>query len=319
MGRLRVADVAANVANRVIDVAVGNDKIESAIEIEIGEAAAKAESCFRGAADTGCNGDVVELSGGRRTVQSDHLVVEISDGDAGAAGIFEVTDIHAHAGTRFAVGAEGQTRFDSYVFEFSVAQIAIQLVGLSVIGDEEIGPAVLIEIQHSHTERLGTGIKNSAGGSDVFEGAVATIAEKPAGFSAVSFGRAIGFIFSVQTAKDVVFGRPVHIIADEEIEMAVAIVIEPEGRCAEGRAAGKTAGLRYVAKRAFARVHKQAILPHTGDQDVRESIVIVISDGNAHAVEFDIESRGACNVRESAVAIIFVEFQRGASALVAGP
>src|SRR6266404_1495431 len=229
MGRLRVADVAANVANRVIDVAVGNDKIESAIEIEIGEAAAKAESCFRGAADTGCNGDVVELSGGRRTVQSDHLVVEISDGDAGAAGIFEVTDIHAHAGTRFAVGAEGQTRFNGHVLEFSVAQIAIKLVGLSVVGNEKIGPAILIEIEHGNTERFRTGVKDSAGGSNIFERSVAAIAEKPAGFSAVGFGRAVGFIFSVQAAKDIVFWRPVHIIAYEKIEMAVAIVIEPEG------------------------------------------------------------------------------------------
>src|ERR1700747_1603221 len=108
MGRLGVADIAANIANGVVNVTVGNDEIEAAIEIEIGKAQAKAESISGGAADTGCNAYVLELSRGRRAVESDHLVVEIGDGDAGAAGIFEVADIHAHSRTRFAVGAEGE-------------------------------------------------------------------------------------------------------------------------------------------------------------------------------------------------------------------
>ncbi len=115
------------------------------------------------------------------------------------------------------------------------------------------------------------------------------------------------------------FGRPVHIIADEEIEMAVAIVIEPQGRCAEGRAAGETAGFGDIAKCAFAGVQEQAVLADTRDQDVRESIVVVICDSDAHAVEFDIESGGAGYVGEGSVAIVFIKLQRGASALVAGP
>ena len=44
--RLRVADIAANVSNRVVDVAIGDDEIKATVEIEIGKAAAKAKSIF---------------------------------------------------------------------------------------------------------------------------------------------------------------------------------------------------------------------------------------------------------------------------------
>ncbi len=139
---------------RIVDVAVGNDQIEAAVEIEIGKAAAEAQSCFGRSADPGRERHVIELSGGRRTVQSNHFIVEVGDGDSGSARIFEVADIDAHACAGFSVGAESEACFDGGIFEFSVAQIAIEFVGLSVVGDEKIGPAILIEVEHGNAERF---------------------------------------------------------------------------------------------------------------------------------------------------------------------
>ena len=45
--RLRVADVAADVAHGLVDVAVGDDEIERAVEIDVGEHAAEAERVAR--------------------------------------------------------------------------------------------------------------------------------------------------------------------------------------------------------------------------------------------------------------------------------
>ena len=53
-------------------------------------------------------------------------------------------------------------------------------------------------------------------------------------------------MFSVETAEDIVLGGPLHVIADEEVEQAVAIVIEPERGGAEGEAAVESAGMRDV-------------------------------------------------------------------------
>ncbi len=49
--RLCVSDIAPDVADRFIDVAVGHDQIEAPVEIQIGKDAAEAQACERGDAD----------------------------------------------------------------------------------------------------------------------------------------------------------------------------------------------------------------------------------------------------------------------------
>ena len=72
----------------------------------------------------------------------------------GAAGVFEVGDIDAHAGARLAFGAEGDAGFDGGIFEGAVALVAIKLVGLRVVGDKQIGPTIAVLVQQSHAERF---------------------------------------------------------------------------------------------------------------------------------------------------------------------
>src|SRR5258707_11983570 len=64
MRRLRVANIAANVADSVVDVAVGDDEVQAAIEIEVGKAAAKSECGFGRTADASRERDIIELPGG---------------------------------------------------------------------------------------------------------------------------------------------------------------------------------------------------------------------------------------------------------------
>ena len=234
--RLRIAYVAADVADRFVDVAVGDGEIERAIEIGVEKSAAEAQRIFGGGADSGLLSDVVVGSVAESAIEADHFIIEIGDGDAGAAGIFEVAGIHTHSGAGFPFRAEGDSCFDGDIFECAVAEIAVELVGLRVVGDQEIGPAILIKIEHCDTEGFGAGVENSAVCCGVFESSVAAIVEEPAGFASIGFGSAIGFLFAVEAAEDVVLGRPFHVIADEEIEQAITIVIEPESGGAEGLA-----------------------------------------------------------------------------------
>jgi hypothetical protein len=46
---------------------------------------------------------------------------------------------------------------------------------LSVVRHQQIGPTALAFIEHGDAERFLTAVENAAGGSDVFEGAVAAI------------------------------------------------------------------------------------------------------------------------------------------------
>ena len=237
----------------------------------------------------------------------------------GDAGVVEIGDVDSHAGARFAFAAEGDSGLDGGIFEGAVALVAVKLVGLSVVGDEQIGPAVAVLVEQGDAERFRTAVEDSAGGGDIFERAVAAIVKQPAGCSAIRFGRAVGLVFAVEAAEDVGFGRPLHVVADEQIEQAVAIVVEPQRGGAEALALAEAGGVGDVDERALAGVAEESVLADAGDEDVGKAVVVVVADGHAHAVEFDIETGAGGYVGEGAVAVVAVEPKRGAGFLVSGP
>src|SRR5262249_10341542 len=122
---------------------------------------------------------------------------------------------------------ERNSGFHRHIAKRAIALIAIKLVGFGVIGDQQIGPAVLVVIDHGDAQGLRTAVKQSARRRAVFKGAVAAIVKEPAGLADISFGRAVGLVLAVQAAEHIVLTRPLHVITDEQIEAAVAIIIEP--------------------------------------------------------------------------------------------
>src|SRR5580704_1320079 len=61
------------------------------------------------------------------------------------------------------------------------------------------------------------------------------------------------------------------------------------------------------------------VLPDASDKDVGKAIVVVVADGHAHAIEFDVQTGVGSHVGECAVAVVVIEAQRGARFLVARP
>ena len=76
---------------------------------------------------------------------------------------------------------------------------------------------------------------------------------------------------------------------------------------------------RDVDERALAGVPEQPVLSDAGDEEIREAVVVEVADGDAHAVELDVEAGAARHVGERAVAVVAVQAQRRPLALVAGP
>ena len=205
-----------------------------AVEIDDRRTRIRIRGVLREAAPTpGCARDVLVERRAPRAIETDHLVVEVGDGDPGAAGVVEVAGIDTHPRPRLAVLAEGDAGLQRHVLERAVAQIPIQLVRLRVVGDEEIGPAVLVVVDHRHAERFRAGVEDAARGGDVLERAVAAVTEQPAGLAAIRLRRAVGLLLAVEAAEDVVLRRPPDVVADEQIEQAVAIEVEPQRGGAE--------------------------------------------------------------------------------------
>ncbi len=317
--RLCMADAGASRPRGFVDVTVGHDEIERAVECHVRKAAAEPEPVARGRANTRAHGHVLEQARGARPVEPDHLLIEVRDGHAHAAGVVEVARVDAHAGARTPLGAERDARRNAHLAKPAVPQVPVELVRLRVVGDDEIGPPVALIVDERDTERLRARVEDAARRGHVLERAVAAIAEQPAGVAAVRLGRAVGLRLPVGAAEDVVFDRPAHVVADEQIEMTVVVDVDPDRRRAEPLPSAEPARARRVDERALARVPKQPVLPHTRDEQIGEAVVVEIADGHAHAVHLDVETRARGDVGERAVAVVAEQLGCRSHPVMSGP
>ena len=74
----------------------------------------------------------------------------------------------------------------------------------------------------------------------------------------------------------------------------------------------------HVAELAVAFVVEQAVAFERGDVDVVAAVVVVVADGDAHAVDLDVEAAAARDVGERAVVIVAIE-RGGGVAAARGP
>src|SRR4029078_8122858 len=58
---------------------------------------------------------------------------------------------------------------------------------------------------------------------------------------------------------------------------------------------------------------------YAGQQNVRKTIVVIVADRDTHAVHFEIETSLAGDISEGSIAIVVIEAQGAAGALVLGP
>jgi hypothetical protein len=101
---------------------------------------------------------------------------------------------------------------------------------------------------------------------------------------------------------------PLHVIAHEEIEIPVVVVIEEGG--AGAPIARKTAHTRArsdVGEFAAARIAKEPGPAHFGNQNVVQAVVVKISHGRSHAKEADVETGATRHVFKLPLAIVAIE------------
>src|SRR5208283_4129074 len=78
-------------------------------------------------------------------------------------------------------------------------------------------------------------------------------------------------------------------------------------------------GEGYIDKGSLAGIVEQPVLAYTGDENVREAVVVIVADSHAHAVHLNVESGAGSNVGEGSVSVVVIQPQRGVPLLVAGP
>ncbi len=174
-------------------------------------------------------------------------------------------------------------------------------------------------LDQRHAQRLRRRVKQSGLRGDVLERAVAAIAEEPGGRAAIRFRRAIRLLLAVHAAMDVGLGRPAHVVADEQIQPAIAVVVEPQGRGAEAGAIAKACPRGDVHEGALAAVAKQAVLANRRDQQILPAVVVEVRDGHAHPVKVRREARALGDIDECARSRISIELGAAGRGWLARP
>ena len=123
---LRVTDI-ADIAHRVVDMAVDHGQVQKSVEIGIEKDASEAEAAFRRKSNPAGDRGVgkARIAG---PVQAYHFIVKVGNRNPGLAGIVEIGRVHAHTSAGFPLRAESYAAFDRDILERPVALIAVELV-----------------------------------------------------------------------------------------------------------------------------------------------------------------------------------------------
>ena len=111
-----------------------------------------------------------------------------------------------------------------------------------------------------------------------------------------------------------------HVVGDEQIEVAVAIVIEEAAaRAPAVLDAGHARLLGDVRECAVAVVAVEHVSPEVGDEEIVEPIVVVVADATRLTPSGAGQAGFAGHVREGAIAIVVEQITGGLPAPAAGP
>ena len=295
-----------------IDVAVGDEDVEPAVVVHVEEADAPAEVAGVDA-EAGEVGVVVEVAAAEVQIEGVGVAGEVGLDDVEEAVAVEVSDGNAHAGLGLAVGRVGDAGLDGDVFEGAVLLVLVEGGGGGVVGDVDVGPAIVVEVGDADAEAIGAdGVEDARFFGDVGEGAVAIVVVEDvfttlqAGWAAGDLNAFVGAAggFGVGRGLDV----EVDVVGDEEVEMAVAVVVE-EGAAGVPTGGGlEEAGFGGdVGEGAVAVVAVEDVLAVVGDEEVVPAVVVVVADAAALSPAAAGEAGFSGDVGEGAVAVVLEE------------
>ena len=159
------------------------------------------------------------------------LVEEVGDEEVGRPVAVEVVGDDPHAGGRPPRAVQGDAGGHARLLEPEAAAVEEEEVGREVVGDEEVEPAVAVEVGDRQAEAAAVGGGVDPGlAADVGEGAVPVVAEEQVGLRRESRGRAVQ-----RPARAVPAGGDVDRVGldvgdDDEVEVAVAVEVAEAGR-----------------------------------------------------------------------------------------
>ena len=182
-----------------------------------------------------------------------------------------------------------------------------------IVGDVDVGPAIIVEVADADTESVGAAHFGDARAfGHVRKRAVAIVVVEDVGV-AVQSGRPARYHHGFIEAGSALgnwrrLQIEINVVGDEEIELSVAIVIEEGAACSPADSlSSDSCFLAYIGEGAVAVVVIQHVLAEVGDEQVVVAVVVVIADADALSPPRVLKTRLQGDVGESPVAIVLEE------------
>ena len=163
-----------------IDVAVGCGQVEPAVVVGVEDDDAESEQEPAGPGQSDGDRPVGEEPAAQVLEEARRLAVEVGDEQVGPAVAVEVAHGRPHAGLVGARGVAGDARRGRDLLEPQAAQVAQEVIGRRVVGDEQVDPPVVVEVRRDDPEPPAVAVDDPRLGRHVHE-AAAVVAEQVVG------------------------------------------------------------------------------------------------------------------------------------------
>src|SRR5258708_13078293 len=135
-------------------MAVADQNVRPAIVIEVKETATPPQK-LRVRAQPRCKGGVLKGAGPEVVVKRGCVAGEVRLDQVEIAIEIVVGGGHAHASLGLAIRTEGTPCLDCNVFKGAVLLVVVERAGGGVVGNVDVGPAVVVEVGGEHAYALG--------------------------------------------------------------------------------------------------------------------------------------------------------------------
>ena len=220
-----------------------------------------------------------------------------------------ITQRDAHGGHDFASPGEGHPGEQADFVESAVVLVMVEVCIEPIVGDEQVGPAIVIVVSSAHRKILAFGLVDPCRRRHVGESTISIVVVENVGTAFVDGGRTIrADVDEITVARAILVQG--DIATDVKIEEAIAIVIE---EC--GSAMKESAGLRAGDARLVGRVGEstisvvvvQNVATVLGDVEIGKAVVVVVSPNTAEAKACTGNASFFRDLSEAPVAVVAVK------------
>ena len=124
--------------------------------------------------------------------------------------------------------------------------------------------------------------------------------------SFIGFGRAIRLVRAIQRAVKITLLAPAHVVRDDKVQFAVAIIIDPRSAGGKLIRPQHSSDFGDFGKCAVAVVVKKMALSQRSDEYVIETVIVVITDRRSHTEHRYCQPCLPGHVGKSSIAIVMV-------------